>query len=73
VCVYGLLGWHSRISRGIIILTVSEVTGYVSDGLGFHHPGSGPEDQKSHPDGERMRLKERWLEGEVMEGEMWKV
>lgn len=44
--MYGLLSWQSRIGRGIIILAVSEVTGYVSDRLEFHHPGSGTEDQK---------------------------
>lgn len=42
-CVYGLLSWHSRIGRGINILAVSEVDGYVSDRLEFHHPGSGME------------------------------
>lgn len=32
---------QSKIGRGTIILAVSEVAGYVSDRLEFHHPGSG--------------------------------
>lgn len=46
-CVHRLLSWQNRMGRGMIILAVSEVAGYISDRLGLHHAGSGLSDVRT--------------------------
>lgn len=47
VCVHRLLSRRNRMGRGMIILAVSDVAGYISDRLGFHHAGSGLSDVRT--------------------------
>lgn len=51
-------GGRAARARGITVLAVPEVAGYVSDRLGFHHPESGPR-------AVRTETKRGWKDGKL--------